>query len=133
MYKGDISPTQAFDRLRENPRAVLIDVRTIAEWNYVGIPAIDGLVRIEWQTFPAGERNARFVDQITQAGIEKDQELLFICRSGQRSAAAASLLTEAGYTDCYNVAEGFEGDKDGQGHRGTVGGWKFHGLPWVQG
>jgi len=133
MYKGDILPQQAYQRLQENPRAVLVDVRTDAEWNYVGIPAIEGLVRIPWQFFPTGERNENFIADIKTANIEKDQEILFLCRSGVRSANAAILLTQAGFSDCYNVAEGFEGDKDANGHRGTVGGWKRANLPWVQG
>ena len=133
MYKGDVLPQQAYKRLQENPRAVLVDVRTDAEWNYVGVPAIEGLVRIPWQHFSTGQRNENFVAEIEEANIEKDQEILLICRSGVRSAAAATLLTQAGYSDCYNVAEGFEGDKDANGHRGTVGGWKHANLPWVQG
>jgi len=133
MYKGDILPQQAYKRLQENPRAVLIDVRTDAEWNYVGVPAIKDLVRIPWQHFSTGQRNENFVAEIEAANIEKDQEILLICRSGVRSAAAATLLSQEGYSDCYNVAEGFEGDKDADGHRGTVGGWKHANLPWVQG
>jgi rhodanese-related sulfurtransferase len=132
MYKGDLSPTETWQKLQDDPKAVLIDVRTDAEWAFVGIPAIEGLVRIPWQVFPTMQRNESFTADIETAGITKDQSLLFICRSGQRSAAAAALLTQAGYTDCYNVAEGFEGNKDTSGHRGTVGGWKHAGLPWVQ-
>ncbi len=133
MYKGDILPQQAYERLQANSRAVLVDVRTDAVWNYVGVPAIKGLVRIAWKFFSTGERNENFVAEIEAANIEKDQEILLICRSGVRSANAATLLTQAGFSECYNVAEGFEGDKDEDGHRGTVGGWKHANLPWVQG
>lgn len=133
MYKGEVLPQQAYERLQENPRTVLIDVRTEAEWNYVGRPAIEGLVCISWQYFPTGERNENFIAEIEAANIEKDQEILLLCRSGVRSANAATLLTQAGFSDCYNVAEGFEGNKDTEGHRGKVGGWKHANLPWVQG
>jgi rhodanese-related sulfurtransferase len=133
MYKGDVMPAEAYQRLTASDNAYLIDVRTDAEWGYVGIPAIDGLLRVSWQVFPSMERNPRFVQKVEEAGIPKDAEIFLICRSGARSAAAASALTEAGFSNCYNVAEGFEGDRDGEGHRGTVGGWKHAGLPWVQG
>jgi len=133
MYKGDVMPAAAYERLRASDNAYLIDVRTDAEWNYVGIPAVDRLLRLSWQTYPTMERNPQFVQRVEEAGIPKGAEIYIICRSGARSAAAASALTEAGFADCYNVAEGFEGDRDGEGHRGTVGGWKHAGLPWVQG
>jgi rhodanese-related sulfurtransferase len=133
MYKGDVLPKAAHTRLVENDRAYLIDVRTDAEWAFVGVPAVDRLVRIPWQFFPTMERNATFVEQVEAAGVPRDGEVYLICRSGARSAAAAAALTDAGFAECYNVAEGFEGDKDAAGHRGTVGGWKHAGLPWVQG
>lgn len=132
MYKGDILPAEAMARLQANPKAVLIDVRTQPEWAFVGVPAVDRLLRVSWQVYPAMEVNARFADTVTQAGVNKDDEILCICRSGARSAAAASALTAAGFTNCFNVAEGFEGDRDADGHRGTLGGWKAAGLPWVQ-
>lgn len=133
MYKGDLSPTETFERLNAGAKTYLIDVRTDAEWAYVGVPAFDRLARVCWQFFPAMERNPDFVSEVEAAGIPKDGEIFLICRSGVRSAAAAAALTEEGFANCYNVAEGFEGDRDGQGHRGTVGGWKKAGLPWVQG
>jgi rhodanese-related sulfurtransferase len=133
MYKGDVLPQAAHARLQENDNAYLIDVRTDAEWAFVGVPAVDRLVRIPWQFFPTMERNAGFVEQVERAGVPRNGEVYLICRSGARSAAAASALTQAGFADCYNVAEGFEGDKDAAGHRGTVGGWKHAGLPWAQG
>jgi len=132
MYKGDVLPGEAHERLQSNENAYLIDVRTDAEWAFVGVPAVERLVRIPWQFFPTMERNARFVDQVAEAGVPQDAEVFLICRSGQRSAAAAAALTEAGFQNCYNVAQGFEGDKDGAGHRGGVGGWKHEGLPWIQ-
>lgn len=132
MYKGDILPAEAADRLRANPNAVLIDVRTQPEWAFVGVPAVERLLRVSWQLYPSMDVNAQFVEAVEKAGVAKDTEILCICRSGARSAAAASALTGAGFGNCWNVAQGFEGDRDSEGHRGTVGGWKAAGLPWVQ-
>ncbi|MCP5083617.1 MAG: rhodanese-like domain-containing protein [Alphaproteobacteria bacterium] len=133
MYKGDLTPLETMERLSSSQNAVLLDVRTVPEWNYVGVPAVERLLTVEWQTFPAGAVNAGFVAQVEQAGVSKDVEIYTICRSGVRSIAAAQALTAAGFENAYNVLEGFEGDKDPAGHRGSVGGWKFHGLPWTQG
>lgn len=132
MHQGDISPAEAYQRLQNNPSAVLIDVRTQPEWVFVGVPAVERLIRQSWQVFPAMQVNGQFVAEIEQLGLPKDTEILCICRSGARSASAASALTEAGYGNAWNVAQGFEGDKDAQGHRGALGGWKAAGLPWVQ-
>lgn len=133
MYKGDLTPLETMERLSSLQDAVLLDVRTVPEWNYVGVPAVERLLIVEWQIFPTGEVNANFVAQVEQAGVPKDVEIYAICRSGVRSIAAAEALTAAGFESVYNVLEGFEGDKDHAGHRGSVGGWKYHGLPWAQG
>lgn len=127
--------------LQETPGAQLIDVRTRAEWNYVGIPDLAAVARqpilIEWQSFPTGARNEAFADQaeaaLAEAGVNKDAPILMLCRSGVRSRAAAIALTARGYTRAYNVATGFEGDHDAKGQRGNVSGWKAAGLPWRQG
>ena len=132
MYRGNITPKEAHQRLLANPEAVLIDVRTQPEWAFVGVPSVERLMRLSWQVFPQMQLNGDFVAQVDKAGLAKDTEILLICRSGARSANAAGALAEAGYGNCWNVAEGFEGDKDTAGHRGTVGGWKAAGLPWVQ-
>lgn len=132
MYQGDVLPAEVFRRLKANRRAWLIDVRTGPEWAFVGVPAVDNLVRQSWQTFPTMQVDPDFVRKISDAGVGNDDEVFLICRSGARSAAAANALTEAGFSNAYNVAEGFEGDRDAEGHRGTVGGWKAAGLPWVQ-
>ena len=136
-YAGDMTPDDAWRMLNEDPRAVLIDVRTDAEWAYVGSPDLletgKGILRVSWQEFPGMEINHNFVDEVGSAGVEKDQTLLFLCRSGVRSKSAALAMTEAGYTRSHNVSEGFEGDRDEHGHRGRTGGWKQRGLPWVQG
>lgn len=136
-YAGDLAPGEAWALMEKEPNAVLIDVRTIAEWQYVGVPDLSPLGRraqfIEWQRFPDGSPNPEFTAQAEQAAPDPEAPVLFLCRSGVRSRAAAVALTEAGYARCYNIAEGFEGDKDPAHHRGTVGGWKVAGLPWIQG
>jgi len=132
MHKGDITPVEAYQRLQNNAAAVLIDTRCQPEWVFVGVPAVERLIRLSWQVFPTMQVNANFVAEIDQMGLPKDAEILCICRSGARSASAASALTAAGYTNAWNVAQGFEGDKDQNGHRSCVGGWKAAGLPWVQ-
>jgi len=133
MYKGDLPPQEAYDLMQRSDNAVLIDVRTDAEWAFVGFPAVENLIRLSWQAFPTMERNGNFVADVEAAGVSKDADVFLICRSGARSASAAAALTEAGFENCYNVAEGFEGDKDASGRRGSVGGWKHAGLPWIQG
>jgi rhodanese-related sulfurtransferase len=136
-YAGDVTPAAAWQMLAENPRAVLIDVRTAPEWSYVGLPLLDEVgktpVKISWQIYPEMAINPNFTAEVAAAGISPDQPVLLLCRSGVRSAAAAKLLTAAGFSEAYNVADGFEGNHDAARHRGTVGGWKATGLPWVQG
>ena len=136
-YAGDVSPTEAWAMLERDPDACLIDVRTDAEWRYVGLPALQGIGRrtvcVSWLRFPDNAANHRFADQVKEQGIRPDQTVLLICRSGQRSQSAAIALTALGFDRCFNVAEGFEGDQDAVGHRGTMGGWKVAGLPWQQG
>jgi rhodanese-related sulfurtransferase len=87
---------------------------------------------VEWNTYPGGQRNPLFLEELADAVDDRDTPLLFLCRSGGRSDSAARAATAAGYARCFNVLEGFEGDKDSAGHRGTVGGWRRAGLPWVQ-
>ncbi len=130
MYSGDVNPKEAYDALTGGQSAVLIDVRTPAEWTYVGIPMIERMIQAPW---PAPPENPDFAGTIKKLGVPVDAKIYLICRSGVRSAKAASELVAAGYQACYNVVGGFEGDKDKNGHRGTVGGWKVAGLPWVQG
>ena len=132
MYQGDIPPKEAHERLKANPQAVLIDVRTAPEWAFVGVPAVERLMRLSWQVYPQMQVNADFVASVEKAGVPKDTEIVCLCRSGARSASAATALSQAGFSNCWNVAEGFEGDKDSGGHRGNIGGWKASGLPWVQ-
>ena len=135
-HAGDVSPHEAYAALRDDADAVLVDVRTQAEWSYVGLPDLSDVgkrvVCVEWQRFPDGRRNERFLDELRAAGVGGDGPTYFLCRSGVRSAAAADLVTAHGLAPAYNVADGFEGPHDEQGHR-VVAGWKADGLPWTQG
>ena len=121
--------------LAADPSAVLVDVRTSAEWQWVGGADLSSLgkrtVGVEWMR-SSGEPNGAFVDQLGEAGVGPDTPVLFLCRSGGRSAAAARAATAAGLGPAYNIAGGFEGDPDAEGHRGTVNGWKVDGLAWRQ-
>lgn len=128
-YVGALLPEETFELMQKAPGAKLVDVRTKAEWDFVGrIPAS---VQIEWQTYPNSQPNPGFLNEL-QAQVDKESLVMFLCRSGARSHAAAVAATQAGYTQSYNVLQGFEGDKDASGHRNTVGGWRAAGLPWVQ-
>jgi rhodanese-related sulfurtransferase len=127
-YAGALLPAEAHALMQQG--AKMVDVRTDAELQYVG--SIPGSETIEWNSFPDGKRNPEFLEQLAGA-VEKDEPVMFICRSGVRSHHAAVAATQAGWREAYNVLEGFEGDKDPEGHRNTVGGWKFARLPWVQG
>ena len=129
-YAGDVTPEEAHALLHLAPGARLVDVRTRAEWDWVG--RIPGAVEIEWNQYPGGVRNPHFIAELKRQ-VDPEALVLFICRSGVRSIAAAAAATEAGYGQCYNILEGFEGDKDARGHRNTVGGWRHAGLPWHQG
>jgi rhodanese-related sulfurtransferase len=130
-YFGAATPTEARTLLTGLPGARLIDVRTRPEWDYVG--RVPGSQLIEWNTYPDGARNPNFIDALEDAVDDRDTPVLFLCRSGQRSDSAARVAAAAGYTRAFNVLEGFEGDKDTEGHRGTLGGWRKAGLPWTQG
>ena len=136
-YAGDLGASDAWAALRSDPTAQLVDVRTAAEWVFVGRPDISGIGRtlhcIEWQSFPAMDRNPGFVAAAAMAlGPNTDAPVYFLCRSGVRSRHAAIAMTAAGYTKSFNIAGGFEGDLDAARHRGTVNGWKAAGLPWAQ-
>lgn len=127
--------------LESRARSQLIDVRTRAEWTYVGIPDLGSLnkraVLVEWQTFPDQTVDPRFAErlagELNALGVKLDDDLFFICRSGGRSLTAAKAMAAMGYRACHNVAGGFEGPLDDERHRGTAGGWKAAGLPWLQG
>jgi rhodanese-related sulfurtransferase len=132
----DIEAGKVWEALKADPRAQLCDVRTDAEWNFVGVPDLQEIGRetvlIPWQLYPTMQRNASFLDHLQQAGLTPETPVYFICRSGARSMAAAQAAAAAGYKSVYNVAEGFEGPPDAEAHRGQVAGWKAAGLPWRQ-
>ncbi|SKA17982.1 rhodanese-like domain-containing protein [Consotaella salsifontis] len=138
-YKGDVTPKECWDALANDPSAVLVDVRTAAEWAFVGIPDLSSLGRqpilAEWQSYPSMAVDAAFADKLSDAvaalGADTETPLYFLCRSGARSVAGATAMTARGYSHCFNILEGFEGPLDGARHRGASG-WKAAGLPWVQ-
>lgn len=125
-----ILPRAAHALLQQDPRAVLIDVRSTMEYTYVGHPI--GAIAIPWKEPPAWEIDPEFVERVRVRVPDPSTPLLMLCRSGQRSLAAGQALVNAGYTQVYNVEEGFEGPLDADRHRGNLGGWRFHGLPWEQ-
>lgn len=139
-FAGDVSAAEALEGLASEPQALLVDVRTRAEWNYVGLADLASIGKeallIEWQSFPTMAVNADFADllsaELERRGTGRDASLYFLCRSGVRSLAAARAMAERGYSRCFNVAGGFEGPLDGARHRGGTDGWKAAGLPWVQ-
>jgi rhodanese-related sulfurtransferase len=126
-YAGALLPAEAHRLMQEG--AKLVDVRTKPELLYVG--KVPGSVAVEWQTYPGSRENPEFLPELA-AAVPKDQPVMFMCRSGARSHAAAEAATRAGWRECYNVLEGFEGDKDAAQHRNSVGGWRKAGLPWIQ-
>ena len=135
-YAGDRDPWNVHDALVQEKDAVLIDVRTVPEWQFVGIPDLSDAGKdalfIEWQHYPEMKINEAFVEEVRAKGVTEDQPVFLLCRSGVRSKAAAKAVTAAGFRYCYNILEGFEGDKDDRGRRGNVGGWRYHDLPWKQ-
>ena len=128
-YQGALTPAEAAYLLQAAPGTKLVDVRTRAELDWVG--RIAGAVEIEWLTYPSMKANEHFLTHLQQQ-VEKEALVLFICRSGGRSHAAALAATQAGYTTCYNVLEGFEGDVDANKQRNKTSGWRAAGLPWQQ-
>ena len=126
-YTGALLPAEAHTLMQAG--AKLVDVRTDAEVHYVG--AVPGSDHIEWSNFPDGQKNPAFLQQLENT-VKKSEPVMFLCRSGVRSHNAAIAATQAGWQEAYNILEGFEGDKDAEGHRGKVGGWRKAGLPWIQ-
>jgi rhodanese-related sulfurtransferase len=139
-YRADVGVVEAWDLLAKDARSVLIDVRSRAEWAFVGAPDLSSVgkqaVFVAWKDFPAMQIDPDFVRSLDAAlaghGADRDAALLFLCRSGGRSAAAATVMTAAGYGNCFNVAGGFEGGHDENGQRGKTAGWKAADLPWRQ-
>jgi len=140
-YGGDITALESWEILSQNKDAVLIDVRTNAEWAYVGVPSLNRdmtpLVGQQWQLFPNMAVDPDFVEKLSNTLSEMqlghDAKLCFLCRSGVRSLAAAKAMWERGFKNSYNISGGFEGDLNKESHRGQKNGWKAENLPWQQG
>ena len=132
-----VSAAEAWRVLGDEPGAKLVDVRTRPEWMLVGVPDLSELGRepafVEWQSFPTMAQNTDFAAELEAAGAAPETPLLFMCRSGNRSEAAARMMAARGYARCYNISDGFEGELDPTRHRGTINGWKVAGLSWAQG
>jgi rhodanese-related sulfurtransferase len=127
-YAGALTPREAW-ALKAAGAATLVDVRTHAEWEFVG--RVPDSMLIEWRRAGDSNANPAFLQHL-QGNVEPDEPVLFLCRSGVRSHHAAETAARAGYERAYNILEGFEGDPDDNRHRGRTGGWRFHGLPWIQ-
>lgn len=132
----DIAPAETWAALQADPAARLVDVRTDAEWNFVGLADVTStghrVALVPWQVYPSMAVNPNFVHGLREAGITPEHHVYFICRSGARSFSAAQAAQAEGYPHVFNVADGFEGPVDVEGHRGQVAGWKASGLPWMQ-
>ena len=128
-YAGAVAPAEAYALLVQHPGAKLVDVRSRAELDFVG--RIPGSIEIEWKSYPGMQPNANFIEQLMQQ-VPPGAVVMFVCRSGGRSHETAMAAAQAGFRDAYNVLEGFEGNRDANGHRNSVGGWRAAGLPWVQ-
>jgi len=135
-YAGDVTPDEAWQLLADDADTVLVDVRTEAEWSFVGLPDLESLGKrtllISWQHYPDMSQNQKFAADLAAAGVPQSAPVLFICRSGARSASSAEHCTSEGFVNCYNVIEGFEGPSDGAKQRGKMAGWKMRALPWTQ-
>jgi rhodanese-related sulfurtransferase len=131
-YAGAVTPQEAFALVQADPKVKVIDVRTNAERDWIGRPALPAAQHgaVQWSLYPGGAPNPDFAAQL-QSAADPDDVVLFLCRSGVRSRHAARVATELGYKNAFDILEGFEGDRDAEGHRKTVGGWCKAGLPWV--
>ncbi len=132
----NVSPAETWQAIQSDPMAVMVDVRTEVEWNFVGLPDLSSAGKepalISWQVFPAMQVNEGFVAHLERAGLTPAHKIHFLCRSGVRSLAAAQAAFGLGFTHVFNIEGGFEGPLDADNHRGTVAGWKVAGLPWKQ-
>lgn len=139
---SDFTPAQAWEKLSSESGCILVDVRTKAEWGFVGIPDLRALkkapILVEWKSFPSMQTNSDFADELlSELGDTTPSAIGFLCRSGQRSMAAGMHMHEifvarGESVECFNIAEGFEGNLDQTSHRGGINGWKARGLDWVQ-
>jgi rhodanese-related sulfurtransferase len=135
-YNADISSREAFEMLLSDKDTYLIDVRTMPEWSLVGLPDLKEIGKdtymISWMTYPNMELDRNFVEKVSEVSQDKNSNLLFLCKSGGRSAQAANAAAKAGYKNCFNISDGFEGNLNDMEQRGKVNGWKASGLPWKQ-
>jgi len=127
-YAGAMTPREAFEVLQENPEVLLVDVRTQAELDLVG--RIPNALNIEWAFYPGMVKNEDFAKQLVEK-VDKNLTLIFMCRTGGRSHNAAVLAQQLGFTNAYNMLEGFEGEANELKQRTTINGWKHAGLPWA--
>jgi rhodanese-related sulfurtransferase len=127
---GHLTSPEAWDFLKEHPDARLIDIRSSMEFLFIGHPK--GCMHIGWMEEPDWDINPNFVEEIKAAQGNDEIPIVMICRSGNRSQKAGEQLLEAGLVNIYHISDGFEGDRDDNNHRGTLNGWRFHGLPWEQ-
>ena len=132
----NITSIGCFKKISENSESYLVDVRTKPEWVFVGVPDLSKInnstIFISWQNYPKMKINKNFEKNISKQNIKKNDYIFLICRSGARSLKAAVYLSSLGYRHCYNVSDGFEGDKNNIYHRSKINGWKFSNLPWKQ-
>ena len=126
----NLTPLQSWELMQANPNAVLIDVRTRVEHDFVGRPL--NAVHVPWKEAPDWQLNPEFIQQVKQVVSDTSCHVLLLCRSGARSLAAAEALQEAGFDHLVNILDGFEGDLDTHKHRGNLGGWRYSQLPWEQ-
>tara|TARA_B100000989_G_C19508872_1_gene457887 strand:- start:665 stop:1087 length:423 start_codon:yes stop_codon:yes gene_type:complete len=135
-YKGDLEPRDCWELLKSDKNAYLIDCRTKAEWQFVGVPDLSSinknLILVEWQVYPSMSLNEQFYEDVSSANLQTDSKLIVLCRSGGRSKSAAEYLSSKGFKYCYNCVHGFEGIHDQDEHRGNLSGWKYDKLPWKQ-
>lgn len=136
-YAGDLKVEEAWSLLQDDPDAILIDVRTKAEWSYVGVPDLSAIGRepvfVEWLLFPAMSENPNFFDELSHQGVTPATAAIYMCRTVNRSGKAVRAMTARGHPRSYLLLDGFEGSTDHDKHRGNRDGWKAAGLPWVQG
>lgn len=136
FYSGDVLPTEAWSSLKAEPNSYLIDVRTSAEWRFVGTPDLSSLnkktVCIEWRELPEMNINQDFALELSKNITDKNSKIYFLCKTGGRSTEAAMAMNKEGYKNCYNVLGGFEGEANQNSQRGTKTGWKASSLPWRQ-
>ncbi len=133
-YAGDIKPESAYEILKNEKNSYLVDVRTLPEWLFSGIPNLlpagKEVITLSWMFYPRMEVNTNFADEFARLIEDKDSKIFFMCKVGGRSLDAAIEMTKKGYKNCYNILDGFEGRLNAENQRGKMSGWKAAGLPW---